>query len=401
MLTVNRRTSPLILAGIVLMALNLRAAAASVGPMLPEIGRGLHLSHAQLALLTALPALAFACFSAIGPAMARTFGVHRAALLSLFAISIGLFARSLADNQWSFLALSTLALAGMAAAGVLLPSLVLLHFPDRLATLAAPYSRMLAIGFALAAAFTVPISHADGGWRSGLAFWGALALVAAIPWLRLIRHDLHLTPEPRSITLVEMIRTPTCQAMALLFGLQFLQVYVAMSWFPSLWRQHGFHATSAGVLLAVVALASVPFTLWLPSAITLRLRSGPLMAWVALSYPVADLLLLVAPRTMAIPAAVLLGIGTVLFPMSLALVGRHARTRNAALSLAGVAQAAGCLLAGAGTFCFGMLHLHDGGWAWPLAGLLVTALPLPLLASYLTKRTYVDDQLRAGVAVSS
>ena len=165
MRAVNRRTSPLILAGIVLMALNLRAAAASVGPMLPEIGRGLHLSHPQLALLTALPALAFACFSAIGPAMARTFGVHRAALLSLFAISIGLFARSLADEQWIFLALSTLALAGMAAAGVLLPSLVLLHFPDRLATLAAPYSRMLAIGFALAAVFTAPISHADGGWR--------------------------------------------------------------------------------------------------------------------------------------------------------------------------------------------------------------------------------------------
>jgi CP family cyanate transporter-like MFS transporter len=401
MRAVNRRTSPLILAGIVLMALNLRAAAASVGPMLPEIGRGLHLSHPQLALLTALPALAFACFSAIGPAMARTFGVHRAALLSLFAISIGLFARSLADEQWIFLALSTLALAGMAAAGVLLPSLVLLHFPDRLATLAAPYSRMLAIGFALAAVFTAPISHADGGWRSGLAFWGALALVAAIPWLRLIRHDLHLTPEPRTITLVEMVRTRTCQAMALLFGLQFLQMYVAMSWFPSLWRQHGFHATSAGVLLAVVALAALPFTLWLPSAITLRMRSGPLMAWVALSYPVADLLLLVAPRTMAIPAAVLLGVGTVLFPMSLALVGRHARARDAALSLAGVAQAVGYLMAGAGTFCFGMLHLHGGGWAWPLVALLVTALPLPLLASYLTKRTYVDDQLRARVAVTS
>jgi MFS transporter, CP family, cyanate transporter len=401
MRAVNRRTSPLILAGIVLMALNLRAAAASVGPMLPEIDRGLHLSHAQLALLTALPALAFACFSAIGPAMARMFGVHRAALLSLLAISIGLFARSLADEQWSFLALSTLALAGMAAAGVLVPSLVLLHFPDRLATLAAPYSRLLAIGFALAAVFTVPISHADGGWRSGLAFWGALALVAAIPWLRLIRHDLHLTPEPRSITLVEMIRTRTCQAMALLFGLQFIQMYVAMGWFPTLWRQHGFHATSAGVLLAVVALASVPFTLWLPSAITLRMRSGPLMAWVALSYPVADLCLLLAPRTLAIPAAVLMGVGTVLFPMSLALVGRHARTRNAALSLAGVAQAVGYLLAGAGTFCFGMLHLHDGGWAWPLGALLAAGLPLPLLASYLTKRTYVDDQLRARLAVSS
>jgi CP family cyanate transporter-like MFS transporter len=189
--------------------------------------------------------------------------------------------------------------------------------------------------------------------------------------------------------------------MALLFGLQFLQMYVAMGWFPTLWRQHGFHATSAGVLLAVVALASLPFTLWLPSAITLRMRSGPLMAWVALSYPVADLLLLVAPRTLAIPAAVLLGIGTVLFPMSLALVGRHARTRDAALSLAGVAQAVGYLLAAAGTFCFGMLHLHGGSWGWPLAALLVTALPLPLLASCLTKKAYVDDQLRDRVAVGS
>lgn len=390
----NRRTSPLILAGIVLMALNLRAAAASAGPVLPDIARGLHLTDAQLALLTALPALAFACFSAIGPAMARTFGVHRAALLSLFAISIGLFARSLADHRWVFLGLSTMALAGMAAAGVLLPSLVLVHFPERLTTLAAPYSRMLAVGFALAAVFTVPISHSDGGWRTGLAFWGALALVAAIPWLRLIRHDLHLTPEPRSITLVEMVRTRTCQVMALLFGLQFVQVYAAMGWLPTLWRQHGYHASAAGVLMAVVALSSVPFTLWLPSAVTGRGDARPLLGGVALCYPVADLLLLVGPRYLAVPAAILLGIGAVLFPMSLALVGRHARTRDAALSLAGVAQAVGYLAGAAGTFGFGMLHLHTGGWAWPMAALLVCALPLPLLATYLSRPAYVDDQLR-------
>lgn len=393
----NRRASPLILAGIVLLALNLRPAAASVGPVLPEITRGMHLSHLQVALLTALPALALACFSAIGPAMARTFGLHRATLLSLFGIAIGLFARSLADAQWVFLGLSTLALAGMAAAGVLLPSLVLLHFPERLATLAAPYSRLLAAGFAVAAALTVPIEHGDGGWRTALAFWGALAVVAAIPWLRLIRHDLVLDPTPRTITLVQMIRTRPCQLLSALFGLQLLQSYVTLGWLPTLWRDHGYHATSAGFLLAVVAVCSLPFTLGLPAVASSRHDPSLLLMLIAACYPLADALLLVDPGAFALPAAILLGIGSLTFPVSLSLIGRHARSHDAAFSLAGVAQAVGYLVAGLGTLGFGLLHLHLGSWSWPLAVLALCAVPLPFLAARAARPSYVEEQLAPGV----
>jgi CP family cyanate transporter-like MFS transporter len=398
MRAVNRRPSPLILAGIVLLALNLRPAAASVGPMLPEVMRGMHLSHLQTALLTALPALAFACFSAIGPAMARTFGVHRATLLALFAIAIGLFARSLADNPWSFLALSTLALGGMAAATVLLPTLVLLHFPERLGTLAAPYSRMLALGFGAAAVLTVPIAHSDGGWRSALAFWGALAVVAAVPWVRLIRHDLLLTPLPRTVTLVQMIRTRPCQQLSALLALQLVQTWVAIGWLPTLWRHHGYHATTAGIWLGVLAVCSLPFTLWLPAAASGQGDPRRLLFVVAACYPLGDALLLAAPRGAALPAAVLLGIASISFPMSLTLIARHARSRDTALSLAGVAQAVGYLAAGIGTFAFGLLHLHLGSWGWPLVMLFVLALPIPVLAARAAVPAYVEDQLAAHQA---
>ena len=377
----NRPTSPLILAGVVLVALNLRPTAASVGATLPEVVHGLQMSHTQAALLAALPALAFAFFAATGPAMARTFGVHRATLLSLFAIAIGTFARALADNAWVFLGLSVIALGGMAAASVLVPTLVTLHFPERLGTLAAPYSRLMAIGLAAAAFFTPPIAHSDGGWRIGIGFWGALAVIAAIPWGRLIRHDMVLTPLPRTITLVQMIRTRSCQKLAALFALQLLQIWAAIMWFPTLWRDHGYHATTAGILLGALALCGLPFTLTWPAVVSSRRDPRRLLLLVGLCYPLGDLLVLLAPRAGAVPALILLGIGAIGFPMALTLVGRHARSRDVALSLAGVAQTVGYLVAGIGIFGFGLLHLHLGSWGWPMALLLICALPIPVLAA--------------------
>ena len=389
----NRPTSPLILAGIVLVALNLRPAAASVGAMLPDIVQGLHMNHLQAALLAALPALAFAFFAATGPAMARTFGIHRATLLSLFAIAIGAFARALADNPWIFLGLSVLALGGLAAASVLLPTLVMLHFPEKLGTLAAPYSRILAIGLAAAAFLTPPIAHSEGGWRTGIGFWGALAVVAAIPWGRLIRHDLVLAPLPRTITLLQMIRTRSCQKLAALYALQLLQTWAAIMWFPTFWRDHGYNATSAGVLLGVLALCGLPFTLWWPAVVSARRDPRRLLLLVGLCYPLGDLLVLLTPRAGAVPAVIVLGIGAIGFPMALTLVGRHSRSRDAALSLAGVAQTVGFLIAGVGIFGFGLLHLHLGSWGWPMALLLICSVPIPVLASRAAVPASVESQL--------
>ena len=121
----------LLLAGLLLLAVNLRPAAVSVGPVLAEVREGLAMSTLTAGLLTSLPVLAFAAFGALAPQLARRIGVHRVTLAALLMVAGGLAARAVAPGPWTFLFLSMVALAGMAVANVLRPSLVKLHFPDR------------------------------------------------------------------------------------------------------------------------------------------------------------------------------------------------------------------------------------------------------------------------------
>ena len=113
----------------------------------------------------------------------RLLGPHRLTLVSLVGVAVGLFGRSQVDGVPAFLALSLLALAGMATANVLLPSLVRLHFPDRVGTITAVYTTALAVGLTAASVLTVPVSEQYDGWRTGLAVWAATAAIAVIPWL--------------------------------------------------------------------------------------------------------------------------------------------------------------------------------------------------------------------------
>ena len=70
----------LILAGIVVLAINLRPAAISVGPVLSEIQSGLQMSAGTAGLLTTLPVVAFAVFGALAPRLAHSLGLHRTAI---------------------------------------------------------------------------------------------------------------------------------------------------------------------------------------------------------------------------------------------------------------------------------------------------------------------------------
>lgn len=116
----------LLMAGVLLLALNLRPAAVSVGPVLTEVRAGLDLSTVAAGVLTSLPVLVFAVFGALAPAAAARLGLHRTILASLLVVSTGLIARSLLGDEVPFLVVTLLALAGMA-------SLIRRHYPDRIA----------------------------------------------------------------------------------------------------------------------------------------------------------------------------------------------------------------------------------------------------------------------------
>jgi MFS transporter, CP family, cyanate transporter len=387
-----RRTA-LVMVGLVLLSFNLRPAAVSVGPVLEEVRHGLGLTAAETGLLTSLPVLAFAVFGALAPTFAHIVGLHRALALSLAAVVVGLGGRAAAHDATVFLALSAIALAGMATANVLIPSLVKLHFPDRIGRATAIYTTALAIGLTSAFVLTVPISDSFDSWRAGLGVWALLALVALVPWLGMLGHDKHLETRARSISFADVARTRIGWAMALFFGLQSLQAYSIFGWFAQLWRDSGYSAEQAGLLVAIVAGVSIPLSLWLPSAAARRDDQRGLILTVLGCYLLGYTLLLINAHTWAVPAALLVGVGCCVFPVVLTLIGLRAHTPDGTAALSGFTQSLGYLVAAIGPFAIGLVYDATGGWTAPLWLLMVLVLPLLAVGAYAGRPAYLEDQL--------
>lgn len=383
----------LVLAGILLLSLNLRPAAVSVGPVLAEVTDGLSMSHTLAGVLTSLPVIAFAGFGALAPWLARVLGVHRVTLASLITVAVGLGLRAVVDSPAVFLLLSLIALAGMAAANVLLPSLVKLHFPDRVGLITALYTTALAIGLTCALTLTVPVAEAFGGWRVGLGVWAVVALVAALPWVLMVGHDQHLPDSPHSVTLGQVARTRLGLAMATFFGLQSLQAYAVFGWFAQLWRDNGYSATQAGLLVGLLAAVSIPLSLWIPAAAARRTSQRGVLLAVMVCYPLGYVGLIVAPHTLAVPCAILVGIGACTFPLILTMIGLRSRTPSGTAALSGFTQSAGYLLAAVGPFSIGAIYDATGGWTWPLSFLLVLTIPQLVIGLYAAGPHVLENQL--------
>jgi CP family cyanate transporter-like MFS transporter len=367
-----------------------------VGPVLAEVRSGLAMSAVTAGLLTSLPVLAFAVFGALAPWLAATVGIHRVTLGALLAVVGGLGGRALVGSAVPFLALSMLALAGMATANVLLPSLVKLHFPDRVGRVTAYYTTALAIGLTASLVLTVPISEAAGGadgWRWGIGAWAALALLAALPWLRLVAHDRHTGQAGSGVRMLDVARTRLGLAMAVFFGLQSLQAYAVFGWFAQLWRDNGYSPTAAGLLLGLVAAVSIPLSLWLPAAAARAADQRTILSAVMVCYPLGYGGLLVAPHALAVPCALLVGVGACTFPLILTMIGLRSRTPAGTAALSGFTQSAGYLMAAVGPFAVGTIYEHSGGWTWPLVLLTALAVPQILLGRYAARPTYIEDQL--------
>lgn len=385
----------LLVVGIILLSFTMRPAAVSIGPVLAHIVTELHLSGAEAGLLTSLPVLSFALFGAVTPRLALRIGPHRLTVLALAAALLGLVGRSLAGNAWTFLALTMVALSGMAAVNVLMPSLVKRHFHDRIGLMTAVYTTAMAVALTTAGVLTVPVSEATGSWRYGLATWAVLALVAIGPWVGLAGHD-HPDVAPRvgpAVRFGDVARTRLGWAMAVFFGMQSLQAYAVFGWIAQLYADAGFSATDAGLLLGVITGIGIPLSFLIATLSTRSRLQVPMLAVLVGCYLAGYLGLLFAPASGAWLWALLVGIGTCTFPLILTLIGLRARTSEGTAALSGFTQSVGYLLSAVGPFTIGLLHDATDGWSVPL--LVLVALLIPLAAAGWTaiRSGPVEDQL--------
>ncbi|WBB93826.1 MFS transporter [Verrucosispora sp. WMMC514] len=394
--TTTSRVNPtwLVLAGMLLVALNLRAAVTSLGALLDEVRVGLALSGTMAGLVTTLPTIAFAGLGAATPWLVRRFSPARLLVLAMLALAVGQVLRAVTGSAVVFLVTSALALAGIAVANILLPMLVKQHFPHRTGLVTGAYTMALTVGTTVAAASAVPVAHAFGSWRAGLGVWAGLAAVAVLPWLPAALRGGAAARRGgiAARSGVRPGRTRLGWAMAVYFGAQSLSGYAIMGWLAQMFRDAGFRPQDAGLLLAGVTALGVPIALLMP---TLAGRLGslrPLVFALTAASSLAYLGLAFAPRGGALVWVVLLAFGQGAFPLILATIGLRARTADGTVALSAFAQSTGYVIAALGPLLVGILHDATGGWLAPI-GFLLVALAVQTCAGVLIARPrYIEDE---------
>jgi CP family cyanate transporter-like MFS transporter len=372
-------------AALLLAAVNLRLAVTSVGPVLPEIRAGLGMSGAWAGLLTSVPVLCFATVGLAAPRLARRLGPARVILGGLLALTAGLAVRPYAPGTAVFLLLTVVALAGIAVVNVLLPMIVKDRFPTQVGAMTGLYSVALNVGATAAAAATVPITHAFGDWRLGLACWAVVAALAVPSWIPLARVPIKISTDTETTDTVRMSRQPIAWALAVYFGMQSTSAYVIIGWLPQIYRDAGISAETAGVLFAVTSFLGVPLSFVL-AAVAGRLGSQSAIAATLGVFGIAGYAgLWWDPAAAPWLWAILLGIVNSAFPLALTMIALRGRTPATVVKLSAFAQGVGYLLAIPGPILVGVLHDRTGGWRVPLALMVVLMVP-QLVAGLLAGR---------------
>ncbi|MFI6793770.1 CynX/NimT family MFS transporter [Nonomuraea sp. NPDC050383] len=416
------RTGPLawlLVLGIVLAALNLRTAVTSVGPLLDQLAQGLGMSSVGTALLTTLPVLAFATVGAITPSLSRRLGEHRLLLLALVTLGVGLLVRSLVGSAPVFLLSSAVALSGGAVGNVLIPTLIKRHFPARTGVMTTVYTTALAAGTMLAAAATVPIERASGDWHIALGVWAALAAVATLPWLALLRSDpaRRRTPQnaaedasgdtqdgvapeaaPPASGLRQLARSRLAWMVAVYFGTQSMIAYIMFGWLPTILTDGGYSTGEAGFALGVFTALNIPVSILVPVVASRFRDQRPVVVGLVAAYAAGFLGLWLAPVSTAMVWVVLIALGMGSFPLALMMLGLRTRTAEATAALSAFGQSAGYLMAGAGPLAVGLLHDLTGGWTLPYAMLFVVLAAQLVTGLYAGRRRYIEDERRERVA---
>jgi CP family cyanate transporter-like MFS transporter len=269
---------------------------------------------------------------------------------------------------------TTLAGLAMAVANVLLPSVVRVRFPNRVAILTSAYTTLLAVSASFAAAFSYP-SVLAFGWQLSLAIWALPTLLALMLSFSLLSGDQSVSNsenEDHAGDTNLVLRSPLAWAIIVFFGFQSLGFYALLAWLPSIAIEGGMNPTEAGALLSLMTIVGVPLGLLLSSNYG-RFRSLSLIGTLVSLVTLAGICLLLLE--LWVPAAIVIGIGQAAsFPLGLSLISTRAANQRLTTMLSSISQGVGYLIAAAGTFLFGWFATVSGNWQLSVLGLIALTL---------------------------
>lgn len=346
-----------------LVALNLRPALTTLGPLLPQIGVDEGIDESVQGLLGSLPLLAFAVVSPFVHHLSKRLGMERSILVALTLLAVGVVIRSFAGTGGLWVG-TVVTGSAIAVGNVLVPTLVKRDYSAHVSRATGIYSACITIGASVASAIAVPLSEWIG-WRGALAFWAIPAVVVAVIWIPRVRVATS-TPGPLAnegdAVSPSVWRQPTAWFVTAFMGVQSTAFYVMVTWLPTIEIAAGMTQHQAGWHLFIYQIVSIPSALLIP--LLMRGPRNQVAAALTASVPifVGVLGLLLLPQ-LGLLWAIIAGIGSgAALVVALSLISLRGRTQLETTQLSGMAQSLGYLFAALGPVLAGFLAQQTGSW---------------------------------------
>ena len=367
--------------GIVLIGTVLRSPFTALPTILGDIAQGLGVEVSSLGILTSLPLLMFALFSAFASLLAQKIGLEHLFTYCLLLLTVGSAIRIF---NLPLLYLGTLIIgASIAIFNVLLPSMIQANQPQKISLLTTLYVTAMGISTAIASYLSVPITQASS-WKGLILVLSFLCLVTLLVWLPNHRHNHHLENQKEKQVKENILKSKDVWAIIIFGGLQSLLFYTSMTWLPTIAISAGLSNKDAALLASIFSLISIPFSMTVPS-LTTRLSDGHrqiMLTIISIAGMIGIAMLLYPSDNFLywLVAHLLLGTAcSALFPYLMVCFSLKTSSPEKTAQLSGLAQTGGYILAAFGPTLFG--YSFDLFQSWIPAVLALLAIDIIMTIS--------------------
>lgn len=396
---VRRWGAPVVLGvtGIIAVSLGLRTGVTSLSPLAPLVTGDIPLSSLHLGFLAATPALMFAASGLFAPAMIRRLGVDRVMLVVLAVSALSHLARSIAGGFGLLLAATVVLMLAVGVGNITLPVAVKIYAPNNVGLLTSAYATGLALSTAVGAWAALVIAG-DWGWRVSLGFWGIISAVAMVPWVVLVARSPRglssaVTPHPLPVMGWRLFRSPTAWAVLATFALPSVTAYTMFGLLPVIGIDHlGRGPADAAALLTIFAAVGIPLAAIVPRLAHRPLVTGSLVVGAG-ALLIVGYLGLAFIVTIPVVWVAALALATLMFSLSLALIGLRSDTVSTATELSGFVNGFGYFVAALGPMIVGVVVAAQDTWTYALAAMSVTGFLVIPAGLILFRGRSVDSEL--------
>lgn len=353
-----------VLAGMIAVALLLRAPITGVPPALLPISQTLELNATAAGLVTTLPLICFGVFAFLSPVLSAKFGVEPTLWVAIVLLLAGIGVRLVVGVTPFFIGTLLIGL-GVAIGNVIVPALVRTWFAHRLVLVMGLYSVMLQVSGS-AGPFVTSMGLAAGAdWPIAIGVWIIPGLFVLALWTLvsvLIRRQAggHAHKGKAPSGMGQVARRPIVWLITFVMGVQSLLFYTLVTWLPTQFRLVGLDTAQAGLLLTAYTLLGIPGSFAAGWFTTHHTAPRNLIVMFVI-YGSGLVLLTVGQPATVIAGAIICGLGQgICLSMALTFIAHQPNPADVP-PLSAVAQGAGYLIAATGPVLFGFLYAQTGG----------------------------------------